>query len=214
MEINIADLHQVFNSSFVKAETGSVTIRERQKQATVTNFSFTHPNFLNFDPDNIDKINPIFEKRNAKALFACGCDGIFLIFENEKWYLVLVELKSSANKIPKALKQIQLTYSKFLNLLDFADGIDINQIHPVGIVVCPPKEDATPQDKVKLMKKAMISKTGKQASQVFYLAKNTIKKESSFLKGIKIKEQFKFEALPVFHVNSELRQVNFTAYLN
>ncbi|MCT4602695.1 MAG: hypothetical protein N4A59_07335 [Marinifilum sp.] len=126
----------------------------------------------------------------------------------------MVEVKSSAKKIPKALKQIQLTYSKFLNLLNFIESIDISQFHPVGIVVTPPKEDTTPKDKNKLMKKAMVSKTGKQASQVLYLAKSTIKKEDSILKDISIKEQFKFEALPIFHVNSELGQVNFTAYLN
>jgi hypothetical protein len=215
MEINIADLHQVFNTNFVEEKNGNVTIQERQKKATLTEFSFTHPKFLNFDSNNIDKINRIFEKKSKNdTLFACGCDGIFLVLENETWYLFLVEIKSSAKKIPKALKQIQLTYSKFLNLLNFIESIDISQFHPVGIVVTPPKEDTAPKDKNKLMKKAMISKIGKQASQIFYLAKSTIKKEDSILKDVRIKEQFKFESLPVFHVNSELEQVNFTAYLN
>ncbi|MCT4602696.1 MAG: hypothetical protein N4A59_07340 [Marinifilum sp.] len=64
MEISIADLHQVFNTNFVEEKNGNVTIQERQKKATLTEFSFTHPKFLNFDSNNIDKINRIFEKRS------------------------------------------------------------------------------------------------------------------------------------------------------
>ena len=64
------------------------------------------------------------------------------------------------------------------------------------------------------MKSAMMSKIGKQGSQLFYLAKKTISNEESILKQVKIKDKFKFESLPVFHVNSELGEQNFTAYLN
>lgn len=158
-------------------------------------------------------MNSLKKKAKTESSLAKGCDGILLLEHKDEWYLCLIELKSGFMKLAYATEQLEITYCKFLMLLEIVEGIDISKFKLIGFLISN-LPDA--EQKSKILKKSKACKgycIEKLFERLLIFGKVTKKEENSILNNFPIKDKFKFNKMHIHYIKASTKSVNILDYL-
>lgn len=149
--IKIDDLARLYKPAYFKSQSKSIAIREPQKGANTlkeVTFTFTG-SMICISPDFLEDSVEIYVKPCSGVSFRHICDGIFLLEQEDKKYIIWVELKSGYKDVcKKAIDQLATSYVKTKShLMNFSTFVP-DEYRELGIIVSfPPKaEDLTDAD--------------------------------------------------------------------
>jgi len=130
----IDKINKVINSQFISQSNTELIITETESNATINRVTFRNSNFININPNIISYLNTIFsEEKLCKGYSLCDeltfqqkCDGIFLINNENNWYICICELKSNLNQenFLKAKAQLEVSLLKILTIFDCFEPIE------------------------------------------------------------------------------------------
>lgn len=143
--IRINDLTQLYKPTYFESKSGSIVVKEPQKEArTLKEVTFTFTGSMIFiNPKFLDDSTEIYIKPPTGVSFRHICDGIFILEQNEKKYIIWIELKSGYNDVcKKAIDQLATSYVKTKShLMNFSTFNPAEYIELGIIVSFPPKPE-------------------------------------------------------------------------
>lgn len=116
-----------------------VSIEEKEKNATFTEFKWTGNRFLWLNPVIAKEMSSFFTKRKSQEILLKDCDGVMMFEEKDQPFLFLSELKSSfsTGEIAKAKTQILSSYLKFNMLLTLMQNWKNENVTAKGFIISP-----------------------------------------------------------------------------
>lgn len=140
----IDDLKKLTPSYNHRISIGSVSITERNSNASVKKVTWENADFNNIDADLAKNASSFFIGCTSPEIFHKDCDGIFTFEYDGKKYMFLTELKSkfSTQELLSAKKQIISTFLKTNTILQLLQSYQIEDYIVKGFIIShPPKSD-------------------------------------------------------------------------
>lgn len=134
------------------------------------------------------------------------CDGILLVKYRNKKYFVLVELKSkyTEENIAKAEKQLAASFVRVLSRLSCVEGFNTDEYVKCGIIVsyAPDTKNVRRINQKRELDKSSLSRFERQM-RTFFKDKACFELDNLFVRlgNLPLRQDLKFDKLPVFHVN-------------
>jgi|GEM_PF-3987766 len=167
---------------------------------------------VSIDPKILKEVHCIYKKNDDKPKMRHECDGIYIVDDENKKYIVFVELKSKHTEanFKKAELQIAISCVRVVSRLDNFRDFDARKYNFVGIIVSQ-----------KLLSQTFFKyKSKKETKQNSRYEKNALmqyKNKDAFyellpfdvgLSKLDLKENILFSRLPIFNVTAIGKEKN------
>lgn len=208
------DLTEVFSEDWFHFEHkgGIIKIEETGKQATVKSVELEfHGQAISIHKEIFEKTDCLFKRdeevRDKMPKLQHSCDGVLIIEQQERKYLVFVELKSdyTSDNIRKAEIQLCASYLRIMALLNCIKDFHADKYRKCGIIVSHPQ---SPEKLNLILKKKnnKISLTRFERQSLSFASKYPkggfpMDKTYSLLGKLPITDCLHFDILPTFHLN-------------
>lgn len=166
--ITLAELQQIYRPQYFEERTGTLNVCEKQKQDDIQSLREIRLTYTGkaifIKPDFLEDESNIYRKQSTPQLnLRRICDGIILLEQESKGYLLILELKSGYNEVcKKAVEQIVACCQKIRFHLNRFAGFNFTEYEELGIIFSypPTMEDRLDAENNSMITDRKLSLTG------------------------------------------------------
>lgn len=209
--ISIEDLQTLYDVSYFEEREDSISIREKQRNnpdaLSKVNFTFSGQ-LIYIKSDFFDDSKSIYRKHAEHLNFKKICDGVLIINQHEKNYIVWIELKSGYNEVcKKAIFQLPASYIKLKSHLKNFPSYIPTQYQELGIIVSfPPQKYENDNEDIMVAKRKLVKYVTEHDRIRFKYDKDIRTHHATFLMGddfgfndLNIQDELKMKSLYIHH---------------
>ena len=209
--------HELYHQDFLKIRQNSVDVVELAENPTTTikKISFTFPGTIyEFNAKKLNLnglLNDGIRLCDDKSLCAI-CDGIILFKKDDKWFLIICELKSGigSNTYKKIIAQLEAGLLKSKLFLELVKDFDENNMGLLAFIVTNKNDE-----RILASQRALNVGCPDNFDYNNLMVKKTINKlTDTLMKDLPIKDKFRLIDSKMYLIEGDAQTVNLDTYLS